>query len=86
MSDVPKTSEQTGLSNWELALCIGVPVAALCLAGGVYYYINKDKKAIKKEDGEENPSKDIEIQKKETEELVREKVSLQHHNRHSPPN
>ena len=44
MSQIPKESEgggSGGLSKWELALYIGVPVTALCAAGLAYYYLNK---------------------------------------------
>ena len=44
MSPIPKEAEgggNGGLSKWELALYIGVPVTALCAAGLAYYYLNK---------------------------------------------
>ncbi|XP_057302474.1 mitochondrial import receptor subunit TOM70-like [Hydractinia symbiolongicarpus] len=39
--DSNNTSEKTGLSTKELAIYIGVPVATLCVAGGLYYYYTK---------------------------------------------
>jgi len=35
------TVDKTGLTAKELALFIGVPVATICVAGGLYYYFNK---------------------------------------------
>lgn len=39
--EVTKTEKPTGLSAKDLALYIGVPVATLCVAGGLYYYYTK---------------------------------------------
>lgn len=39
--EVTKTENPTGLSAKDLALYIGVPVATLCVAGGLYYYYTK---------------------------------------------
>lgn len=39
--DTPK--ERSGLSVKELALYVGVPVATVCVAGGLYYYFSKSK-------------------------------------------
>lgn len=46
MSQIPKESEgggSGGLSKWELALYIGVPVTALCAVALAYYYLNKQE-------------------------------------------
>lgn len=40
--EVTKTEKPTGLSAKDLALYIGVPVATLCVAGGLYYYYTKN--------------------------------------------
>ncbi len=75
MSEVPKNTEETGLSQWELALYVGVPVAALCLAGFAYYYMSRNK------DNDEKEEKDPEAvpegnESEKKEEAPKEKVSL----------
>lgn len=46
MSEAPKQVQVTGLSKWELALYVGAPVAAVCLAGLAYQYLNKNSVAV----------------------------------------
>ena len=42
MSEMPKDSKVAGgLSKWELALYIGIPVAAFCVAGCAYLYLKR---------------------------------------------
>ena len=43
-------SEKSGLTPRELALYVGVPVATLCVAGGLYYYFSNSKSS--NDDGE----------------------------------
>ena len=59
MSEVPKDSEgASGLSKWELALYIGIPVTALCVAGLAYMYLRKKEES--KEDADvESPIVDV---------------------------
>ena len=46
MSEMPKDSEgASGLSRWELALYIGIPVATLCVAGCAYLYLRRNEEA-----------------------------------------
>ena len=55
---VPTESvDKPSLSAKELALYVGVPVATLCVAGGLYYYYSKSKGGDKsgEEAGEETP-------------------------------
>jgi len=43
---MPKDSEgASGLSRWELALYIGIPVAALCAAGCAYLYLRRKEES-----------------------------------------
>ena len=55
MSEIPKDSEGAGgLSNWELALYIGIPVTAFCVAGCAYLYLKR------KGDSKDSAENDIE--------------------------
>ena len=57
--EAPVKDAPQGLSRWELAVYIGVPVAALCLVGGAYYYcLSKDKSGEEDTpDGKKNKTK-----------------------------
>lgn len=65
-SAVPLPSVQTesvekpSLSAKELALYVGVPVATLCVAGGLYYYYTKSKGGDEsKEDGDKETPAEV---------------------------
>eukprot|EP00794_Sanderia_malayensis_P011323 gene11323-12509_t len=50
MSEVSKNSEGAGLSKSEIALYVGVPLAAACIAGcACYYYLNRGKSEEEKD-------------------------------------
>lgn len=74
MSEAPKQVQVTGLSKWELALYVGAPVAAVCLAGLAYQYLNKNSVAVEnaKDDQETDAVKSDKAE--ELVEDVKEKV------------
>lgn len=59
MPELTKDSEgASGLSRWELALFIGVPVTALCAAGLAYLYLTRNDES-KIAVGEESKNPEI---------------------------
>ena len=76
MSEIPKDSQETfGLTKKELALYIGVPVTAVCVAGLAYYYLTKGSSAIEETTDETEPLKQDATTKADSDEAAAEKVS-----------
>lgn len=48
--EISTSEKPTGLSAKELALYVGVPVATICVAGGIYYYYSKKSSGDTKKD------------------------------------
>ncbi|XP_065055601.1 mitochondrial import receptor subunit TOM70-like [Rhopilema esculentum] len=78
MSEIPKDSQETfGLTKKELALYIGVPVTALCVAGLAYYYLTKGSSAIEETTDETETSKQDATTKADSDEAAAEKTPEQ---------
>ena len=55
--NVGESVEKPNLSAKDLALYVGVPVATLCVAGGLYYYYSKSSKDDEEKSSEEDKNK-----------------------------
>ena len=90
MPEIPKDTENpSGLSKWELALYIGVPVTALCAAGLAYLYLvrNEESSEEVKEDVESSQADDVKVADAKSEAdtaAAVEKVSKPNENMLSP--